>query len=232
MLDFLQDQWFVSIGGGIIVFFITNGISQWFLKRKDNSKYMEQISNANADIIRTLKPYIAEKGLPDKEIIDAIIVSTARKHNVKSDELYSIRIICEELIREIIENSYVSSDKKQEYTAQLTDYLRKLNAEQHKSILVTDIEKELKVVNSYREAHYREKLAATFSALISLLAAVLTTVVAFVAEQDLNDTELQYMVLIAAMVTLVAGTTYYIVTMRRKKKTKSKEETTVDTPKK
>ena len=42
------------------------------------------------DIIRTLKPYIVEKGLPEKEIIDAIILSTARKNKVKNDELYFI----------------------------------------------------------------------------------------------------------------------------------------------
>ena len=115
MLSFLRNQWVVGIGGGIvsgiIVYFITN----WLYKRKDNSKYLEQIENANLDIIRTLKPYVAEKGLPSKEVIDAIIVSTARKHKVKSEELYSIRIICEELIREIIENAYVSSDKSKSF---------------------------------------------------------------------------------------------------------------------
>ena len=102
MLDFLQNQWVVGIGGGIISGIIVFFITKWLFQRKDNSKYLEQIANANLDIIRTLKPYIAEKGLPEKEIIDAIISSTARKYKVKNDELYSIRIICEELIREII----------------------------------------------------------------------------------------------------------------------------------
>ena len=109
MLAFLQNSWVVGIGGGIvsgiIVYFITN----WLYKRKDNSKYLEQINRANMDIIQALKPYVAERGLPEKEIVDAIIVSTARKYKVKCDELYSIRIICEELIREIVENVYVAS---------------------------------------------------------------------------------------------------------------------------
>lgn len=64
------------------------------------------------DIIQALKPYVAERGLPEKEIVDAIIVSTARKYKVKCDELYSIRIICEELIREIVENVYVARREK------------------------------------------------------------------------------------------------------------------------
>lgn len=111
MLDFLQNSWVVGIGGGIISGIIVYIITNWMYKRKDNSKYLEQINRANTDIIHALKPYVAEKGLPEKEIVDAIIVSTARKYKVKSEELYSIRIICEELIREIVENVYVSVEK-------------------------------------------------------------------------------------------------------------------------
>ena len=144
MLDFLQNQWVVGIGGGIISGIIVFFITKWLFQRKDNSKYLEQIANANLDIIRTLKPYIAEKGLPEKEIIDAIISSTARKYKVKNDELYSIRIICEELIREIIENVYVSADKKKEYSLQLKDYIQQLNTGKYKSLLVSDIQNELK----------------------------------------------------------------------------------------
>ena len=69
MLDFLQNQWVVGIGGGIISGIIVFFITKWLFQRKDNSKYLEQIANANLDIIRTLKPYIAEKGLPEKTIM-------------------------------------------------------------------------------------------------------------------------------------------------------------------
>ncbi len=49
-----------------------------------------QINQANLDIIHTLKSYIAEKGLPDTEIINSIIASISRKYNVKESELFSI----------------------------------------------------------------------------------------------------------------------------------------------
>ncbi len=178
MWDFLvklfSNAWVVGIGGGIIsgiiVYFITAGI----LHRKENTKYLEQINNANLDIIRSLKPYIAEKGLPEKEIIDAIILSTARKYKVKSEELYSIRIVCEELIREIVENVYVSADKKQEYTAHLREYLHNLNKERDKSLLVTEIEKELIVSTKINKMEYSKKLSSTFSIMVAMLSAFLT----------------------------------------------------------
>lgn len=174
MLSFLRNQWVVGIGGGIvsgiIVYFITN----WLYKRKDNSKYLEQIENANVDIIRTLKPYVVEKGLPSKEVIDAIIVSTARKHKVKSEELYSIRIICEELIREIIENVYVSTDKKQEFSQQLSEYLNKANVEQQRSVLAAEIEKEIKLSHSIEKTNYQRQATTMLSIMMAVFASVLT----------------------------------------------------------
>lgn len=177
MLSFLQNAWVVGIGGGIIsgmiVFFITN----WIYKRKDNSKYLEQISRANSDIIHVLKPYVAEKGLPDKEIVDAIIVSIARKYNVKTEELYSIRIVCEELIREIIENVYVSSIKKQEYSMELNNYLRELSREEsHKAFLISDIEKEIKNSTVRLKSDYRRKTADIVSTLVSIFTGIVTFV--------------------------------------------------------
>lgn len=186
MLAFLQNPWVVGIGGGIVSGIIVYFITSWLYKRKDNSKYLEQISRANLDIIQALKPYVAERGLPEKEIVDAIIVSTARKYKVKSDELYSIRIICEELIREIVENAYVSSEKKQEYAKQLQEYLHKLDTEKSRDFLISDIEKEIKNMTVFKESNYRRKTATMLSALLSAFAGIVTVLVTFVAFLDTN----------------------------------------------
>lgn len=181
MFNFLQNQWVVGIGAGIISGIIVYFITKWMFQRKDNSKYIEQINVANLEIIRTLKPYIAEKGLPEKEIIDAIILSTARKYQVKSAELYSIRIICEELIREIIENVYVSSDKKQEYSKQLREYLHKLNSEQDKSLLVSDIERELQNTTNHNNINYKHKISETLSFLLAIFSSILGGIITFLS---------------------------------------------------
>ena len=177
MFDFLQNSWVVGIGGGIISGIIVYFFTNWLYKRKDRTKYLEQIDRANADIIHALKPYVAEIGLPEKEIVDAIIVSTARKYNVKSEELYSIRIICEELIREIVENAYVSSEKKQEYSLQLKDYLHTLENENLKSFLISDIEKEIKTTHIYKETNYRKRITTMLSTMMSVMAGLLTILI-------------------------------------------------------
>ncbi|MBO5171231.1 MAG: hypothetical protein J6B70_10900 [Oscillospiraceae bacterium] len=235
MLSFLRNQWVVGIGGGIvsgiIVYFITN----WLYKRKDNSKYLEQIENANLDIIRTLKPYVAEKGLPSKEVIDAIIVSTARKHKVKSEELYSIRIICEELIREIIENAYVSSDKKQEFSQQLSEYLYQANAEQQRSVLISEIEKEIKLSHAIEKTNYQRQATTMLSIMMAVFASVLTilSVVLSITEPSLKllDGEFKLPVIVACFVCLIEVIVSYIISIFLKlpKKQKKRDSMKQDT---
>ncbi len=206
--EFFSNAWVVGILGGIISGIIVYFITKWMFQRKDNSKYLEQINTANMDVIRTLKPYIAERGLPEKEIIDAIILSTARKYKVKSEDLYSIRVVCEELIREIVENVYVSSDKKQEYTQQLKDYLHNLNAEKDKTILITEIEKELNNNKNIDRINYKNKFVYTLSTMISFLAAILTMFVTLLSDQlpvmsdFTNQTEIIFIVLAVSLLTI------------------------------
>lgn len=214
MFAFLQNQWIVGIGGGIIsgiiVYFITNHI----YRKKDNSKYIEQINNANTDIIRALKPYVAERGLPEKEVIDAMIVSVARKYKVKSDELYSVRIICEELIREVVENIYVSSEKKYEFTKQLSEYLHTLDVEKRKSYLVTDIEKEIRNMNAITELNYRQRIITFSSIMISIFTALLTMIGIYTSAEtmagDIGDIDEIMVVLIGIVVCVVTLSTSFI----------------------
>lgn len=68
LLNLLENNWFVGITTGIItgiisgilVFFIT----KWFMDRKGTAEHLKQIKDANDEVILSLKPYIADRGLP------------------------------------------------------------------------------------------------------------------------------------------------------------------------
>ncbi|TVL67039.1 hypothetical protein A9X81_05035 [Brachyspira hyodysenteriae] len=115
---------FTSIMGTILI----NFSSSIILRRRQKFKYIETVKKANNEIIEILKPYISEKGLPKEEIILSIISSISRKYEINENDLYSINIFCQELIKGIIDNVYVSSDKKEEYTEELLKYLGNLNS--------------------------------------------------------------------------------------------------------
>lgn len=165
--------------------------------------------------------------MPEKEIIDAIILSTARKYKVKSEELYSIRVVCEELIREIVENVYVSSDKKQEYTQQLKEYLHNLNNERDKSLLITEIEKEIKNNSKINKVEYRNKIVSTLSIMFSILAATLTMFVTMFTDIKTlpsNPTHESEMILIVFAVTFFTLFLSMIFAMLLKYKEKANRE--------
>ena len=93
-------------------------------------------------------------------------------------------IICEELIREIVENVYVASEKKQEYAKQLQEYLHKLDSEKSKDFLISDIEKEIKNLTIFKESNYRRKTATMVSALMSVFAAMATILISLITFVD------------------------------------------------
>lgn len=129
MKAFFQSPWVIGILTGLLSGVIIFFLSFWISKAVEKKKHRFQVEMANMEIMRALRPYVAEKGLPPIDITNAIIVTTARKYSVKTEELYTIRIVCEELIKEIIENIYVSTEKKSEYSADLVNYLSKYESD-------------------------------------------------------------------------------------------------------
>ena len=190
MLAFLQNQWVVGIGCSLISTILIYLFSKFFFRRKENQRYFEQIFNANRDIIRILKPYVAEKGLPEKEVIDAIIASIARKYKVKKEELYSIRVICEDLICEIIENVYVSTDKKKEYSIQLNNYLQSLDVVKNKKLYTDDIQNEIKNTYDILNFELKRRQGSIDSVMISLMfliSMIITILVPIIENNHIPD---------------------------------------------
>lgn len=128
MSNILSNSWFVGITTGIISGALVFIISNWIMKKGGKEEYHKRVAEANEKVISSLKPYIAEKGLPDTEIFAAIISSVARACSVNSNDMYSIPTYCEELINEIISDVYVASDKKKEYSENLSEYKKKITS--------------------------------------------------------------------------------------------------------
>lgn len=125
-MNFIQNTWFVGITTGIISSILVFFLTKWIMDKSGKTEYYKQVANANHNVINSLKPYIADQGLPSTDIFNAIISSTARELGVDEKDMYSIDIYCEELIREIISDVYVSNEKKREYMNSLSEYKKKL----------------------------------------------------------------------------------------------------------
>lgn len=118
ILIFFSNNWIVGILSGIL-----SGLgTQFILSRFNSYRKLKQMLEANKVLIEILKPYIAENGLPSKSVVKSLIESIARKYNIKRENMYSIDDICEELIREVMEDIYLPIENKYEYIEQLQIY--------------------------------------------------------------------------------------------------------------
>jgi hypothetical protein len=125
----------------IIVFYLM--IRQPYKVTKDEFKRKEIIQTANEALIESLTPYVAENGLPDIEVMDMLLISTARKFRLEYTELYSIRMIAEELVRLVLESPFVSSDNKELYSEELRQFLEDLNLAEANEALTSDLKAEI-----------------------------------------------------------------------------------------
>ena len=131
MQSCLGNPWTSGIGGGIISGLIVFYVTRWFIQRRDKSGYINSVHNANKQVIDLLKAYVVDKGLPDAQIVRSIISATAREFSVKREEMFDVIVICEELIKEIIGNVYVSGDQKQKYLEDLRIYVENIRSRKH-----------------------------------------------------------------------------------------------------
>ena len=121
-MGILANSWVIGIATGIVsgllVFFVTT----FLFDNKRKREYNQHKKEANADVINALKPYIAEQGLPSYEVFCSLIDSTSRKFLVNREDMLAPSQVCEELIREIMCDVYITSEKKKEYAERIAEY--------------------------------------------------------------------------------------------------------------
>lgn len=117
-----MNSWVIGLATGVVsgllVFFVTS----FLFDNKKKRDYELHVKEANIDIVNALKPYIAEQGLPGYQVLVSLITSTSRKYAVDTKDLLTPVQVCEELIREIIGDVYVTSEKKKEYTEKVAEF--------------------------------------------------------------------------------------------------------------
>lgn len=120
--NFFNNPWTVGIGGsivsGIIVWFVTTKL----LIRKVNTEYLRKIDQANNEILYSIRPSIAGKTFPSYNIVDAIRLATAKKYDIQEKEVISIGKLGNILIKEVMDNSFLSPEQKNDLCKELLTF--------------------------------------------------------------------------------------------------------------
>lgn len=201
MEQFFTNAWTIGIGGGIISGLIVFIVTSKIFSRKENKEYQQKIHLANNELLYAIRPLIVEQKLPTIEIFESILLSTSKKHSVKSTDLYNQNDIADDLTKEIMDNSFLTSENKLKY-CELTEAIKELRKKPEKDLLtkaeIIYIEKDKSISKEY------------LSILLSLMTAMMVVVVSLFVFKDrdllkinpLTDDKQNYILMIALFTTI------------------------------
>src|SRR5690554_6004366 len=103
METFFTNSWTIGIGGGIISGLIVFLVTSKIFSRRENKEYLQKIRIANNELLYAIRPLVVEQKLPTLDILNSILVSTAKKYNVQINDLYNKDAIADDLTKEVMD---------------------------------------------------------------------------------------------------------------------------------
>lgn len=177
--NILNNQWVINIGTGIIVAIITWLASNVIFKKITKKDLNENINDSNREIIKTLKPYITEDDIIDNLLLNSIRNSVARRFDCKPVNLYNDIEICEELIKEILDEDFLPIDEKRKYICKLNIIILK----SEKAIIEQEIVK-LENENTY-DINFQKRRSIYTKTSMLLISAVIVMYSVLIAKESL-----------------------------------------------
>lgn len=115
MSDFWTNPWVTGIGGGIISSLIVFFVTKYFFNKKENKEYAQKVKLANNDILHAIRPLIIDHKIPLQESFSSLRIAVSNEYGVKAEDLYSNKSLANDLIAEILENPFLTSEQKEDF---------------------------------------------------------------------------------------------------------------------
>ncbi|MBD5402340.1 hypothetical protein HDR58_06020 [bacterium] len=164
MGDPLISEWIMCVAVGIVTIVGSYAFINFF----DNKHMEKQITQANKMIINHLRSYVVDSGLPPREIINAVKASVAREYNVRYDKLFTTKSLCEEIIKDIVGNSYISNYNQKKYIDMLVNYL-----EEDDNLAADNNESSVKISRLGRDCNLISSIVSIIAGIVTILSVFL-----------------------------------------------------------
>ena len=175
-MQWLNNPWVVGVGGGLLSGIIVTWLSRVIFSKRDDRERRQRIATANREILYAVRPGIAENVVPNPNVLDSLIAATARKYQLSSSEIYSPREILDDLIKEVMDSSFISAAAK-------ADFCLKLSGALQQQVELETPETEFEVVEAHHQSEYRQKTLSIMSMTLGLMTAIMTAIVPFILEK-------------------------------------------------
>jgi hypothetical protein len=203
----LDNPWFVGIVGGILSGIAATWISRLIFSKRDSREYAQKVAAVNREVIYSLRPGISEGNIPDADVLNALVASTCRKYGVAVPDAFNVVQISEELVKEVMDSSFISSATKQDYCAKLLA-MRSPPAPKLEPQAKSTTEKSTSVESI---ESLRSKMLAQMSAITGVMVATLTLFLTVFKERfdtpvfgPIKELSLPLVVLAASVVAMMA----------------------------
>lgn len=179
-MSFLNNPWVVGIGGGILSGIIVTFISRFLLSRRDAREYAQKVSGANREIIYAVRPGVSEGMVPSRAMLVAIVEATARKFGVDKKDMLRPHEVAQELIKEVMDSSFISAKTKQDYC----DSLAELSVPESEAD--AGLQPATRTVSLERRdlERYRARMVTSLSAAMGIMVAFMTLVMTIYSTRD------------------------------------------------
>lgn len=195
MESILNNAWTVGIGGGVLSGLVVAWISRIIFSRRDSKEYAQQVSNANVEVLYAVRPGISEGVLPTNDVLSRLVTATARKYSVDEADMMDLNDLSAELVKEVMDSSFLSAAAKQEFCNRLTD-IREPEVRPERVEADTQYEISKK---------YREQMVVAMSAMVAILTGGLGLVASQWKTADLSDVKLLLLLTAPALVAILAS---------------------------
>lgn len=136
MLEIINNNWFIGIVGGSISGFLVWFITNYLFKSKQTQAYIQKVLSVNRELIYSLRSGISQRNLPNLDVLTALRSATARKYSVDINDIYTNKELAEELIKEVMDSSFIPVESKASFCDLLNPLLKEeLPREQKLQIL-------------------------------------------------------------------------------------------------
>lgn len=118
-MEWLNNAWVVGIGTGAISGLFVAWITSRLFSGASLKEHNSRLAAANREIVLALRSGIPEGAVPSVNVVEALIEATARRFGVRPSELYGPQELGADLIKEVMDSSFISAQTKQGYCEQL-----------------------------------------------------------------------------------------------------------------
>lgn len=138
-MDLLSNIWVVAAGGGLISGVLVMLIVRRLFSARDQREYYQNLATANDEILHAIRPAIEQKILPSTAMLDALFSATARKYGVDSRDLLPKAAFADELIKQVIDHTFFSSQQKVEFCELLAGMKQPADASPKRGVEVVTV---------------------------------------------------------------------------------------------